>query len=80
MLLDLTLNFPIGELSLVCGKLGSGKTLLLLGKSAPSLLLNSPVPITTFDCLYLILVCWGILTYERLLGFRFKLYSERRIS
>ena len=30
MLLDLTLNFPRGELSLVCGKLGSGKTLLLL--------------------------------------------------
>jgi hypothetical protein len=26
------LNFPQGELSLICGKLGSGKTLLLLGK------------------------------------------------
>ena len=32
MLIDLSLKFPIGELSLVCGKLGSGKTLLLLGK------------------------------------------------
>ncbi|KAG6854494.1 hypothetical protein C0991_006096 [Blastosporella zonata] len=30
MLIDLSLNFPLGELSLVCGKLGSGKTLLLL--------------------------------------------------
>ncbi|KZT58208.1 multidrug resistance-associated ABC transporter [Calocera cornea HHB12733] len=31
LLLDLTLSFPDGELSLICGKLGSGKTLLLLG-------------------------------------------------
>lgn len=31
MLIDMTLNFPQGELSLICGKLGSGKTLLLLG-------------------------------------------------
>ncbi|KAF8438137.1 hypothetical protein L210DRAFT_968152 [Boletus edulis BED1] len=30
ILLDLALSFPEGELSLVCGKLGSGKTLLLL--------------------------------------------------
>ncbi|EIN08192.1 multidrug resistance-associated ABC transporter [Punctularia strigosozonata HHB-11173 SS5] len=30
LLMDLTLDFPIGELSLICGKLGSGKTLLLL--------------------------------------------------
>ena len=30
MLLDLTLDFPRGELSLICGKLGSGKTLMLL--------------------------------------------------
>ncbi|KAJ6552953.1 multidrug resistance-associated ABC transporter [Mycena capillaripes] len=30
ILMDLTLNFPPGELSLICGKLGSGKTLLLL--------------------------------------------------
>lgn len=29
-LIDLSLEFPTGELSLVCGKLGSGKTLLLL--------------------------------------------------
>lgn len=28
---DLNITFPKGELSLVCGKLGSGKTLLLLG-------------------------------------------------
>lgn len=31
MLMDLNIVFPQGELSLVCGKLGSGKTLLLLG-------------------------------------------------
>ncbi|CAL1699089.1 unnamed protein product [Somion occarium] len=30
ILIDLTLDFPLGELSLICGKLGSGKTLLLL--------------------------------------------------
>ena len=30
MLVDLSLDFPQGELSLICGKLGSGKTLLLL--------------------------------------------------
>ncbi|TFK22452.1 ATP-binding cassette transporter [Coprinopsis marcescibilis] len=30
ILVDLNLNFPRGELSLICGKLGSGKTLLLL--------------------------------------------------
>ncbi|KAG8938967.1 hypothetical protein FRC00_014283, partial [Tulasnella sp. 408] len=30
VLVDLTLEFPKGELSLICGKLGSGKTLLLL--------------------------------------------------
>ncbi|KAJ7054182.1 multidrug resistance-associated ABC transporter [Mycena amicta] len=30
-LANLTLEFPIGELSLVCGKVGSGKSLLLLG-------------------------------------------------
>ncbi|KAJ2928555.1 hypothetical protein H1R20_g8545, partial [Candolleomyces eurysporus] len=30
LLMDLSLNFPQGELSLICGKLGSGKTLLLL--------------------------------------------------
>ncbi|KAE9407953.1 ATP-binding cassette transporter [Gymnopus androsaceus JB14] len=30
ILIDLNLKFPDGELSLVCGKLGSGKTLLLL--------------------------------------------------
>ncbi|KAH8087167.1 multidrug resistance-associated ABC transporter [Cristinia sonorae] len=30
MLIDLSLDFPHGELSLICGKLGSGKTLLLL--------------------------------------------------
>ncbi|KAJ7271635.1 multidrug resistance-associated ABC transporter [Mycena rebaudengoi] len=30
VLVDLTLRFPLGELSLICGKLGSGKTLLLL--------------------------------------------------
>jgi hypothetical protein len=29
--MDLTLEFPAGELSLVAGRLGSGKTLLLLG-------------------------------------------------
>ncbi|KZT70050.1 P-loop containing nucleoside triphosphate hydrolase protein [Daedalea quercina L-15889] len=30
VLLDLSIDFPLGELSLVCGKLGSGKSLLLL--------------------------------------------------
>ncbi|KAF8879657.1 ATP-binding cassette transporter [Gymnopilus junonius] len=30
LLMDLSLNFPRGELSLICGKLGSGKSLLLL--------------------------------------------------
>ncbi|KAI0676238.1 multidrug resistance-associated ABC transporter [Trametes maxima] len=30
VLVDLTLDFPLGELSLICGKLGSGKSLLLL--------------------------------------------------
>ncbi|EPQ52410.1 hypothetical protein GLOTRDRAFT_26339, partial [Gloeophyllum trabeum ATCC 11539] len=30
VLTDLSMNFPVGELSLICGKLGSGKTLLLL--------------------------------------------------
>ncbi|KIM46655.1 hypothetical protein M413DRAFT_440257 [Hebeloma cylindrosporum] len=30
LLVDLSLSFPQGELSLICGKLGSGKTLLLL--------------------------------------------------
>ncbi|EJC98304.1 multidrug resistance-associated ABC transporter [Fomitiporia mediterranea MF3/22] len=29
-LIDLTIEFPPGELSLICGKLGAGKTLLLL--------------------------------------------------
>lgn len=39
MLMDMTLNFPEGELSLICGKLGSGKTLMLLG-----MLANDQVP------------------------------------
>jgi ABC-type multidrug transport system fused ATPase/permease subunit len=30
LLMNLTVDFPQGELSLICGKLGSGKTLLLL--------------------------------------------------
>ena len=34
VLVDLSLEFPQGELSLICGKLGSGKTLLLLGTSS----------------------------------------------
>src|SRR5882757_3261127 len=33
MLVDLALKIPEGQLTLVCGKLGSGKTLLLLGTS-----------------------------------------------
>lgn len=32
MLMDLTVQFPLCELTLICGPLGSGKTLLLLGK------------------------------------------------
>jgi len=31
ILVDLSVDFPVGKLSLICGKLGSGKTLLLLG-------------------------------------------------
>ena len=31
VLVDLSVSFPVGKLSLICGKLGSGKTLLLLG-------------------------------------------------
>jgi hypothetical protein len=31
ILMDLSLTFPPSKLSLICGKLGSGKTLLLLG-------------------------------------------------
>lgn len=34
---DLTLEFPKGEMSLICGRLGSGKTLSLLGASVRSL-------------------------------------------
>ncbi|TBU28095.1 multidrug resistance-associated ABC transporter [Dichomitus squalens] len=30
VLMDVSLDFPLGELSLICGKLGSGKSLLLL--------------------------------------------------
>ena len=30
VLIDLSITFPQGELSLICGKVGSGKTLLLL--------------------------------------------------
>jgi len=30
---DIDVEFPKGELSLICGRLGSGKTLMLLGKS-----------------------------------------------
>ena len=46
VLTDLSLKFPKGELSLICGKLGSGKTLMLLGSSSapwfkPSLRLGS---------------------------------------
>ena len=37
LLVDLSLNFPQGELSLICGKLGSGKTLLLLSTFSLSL-------------------------------------------
>jgi ABC-type multidrug transport system fused ATPase/permease subunit len=40
VLLDLNLTFPQGELSLICGKLGSGKTLLLLGLYRFKLLLG----------------------------------------
>ena len=30
VLMDVSIDFPLGELSLICGKLGSGKSLLLL--------------------------------------------------
>lgn len=32
MMPDLSVEFPVGELSLICGPLGSGKTLTLLGR------------------------------------------------
>jgi ABC-type lipoprotein export system ATPase subunit len=38
--MDLNIVFPKGELSLVCGKLGSGKTLLLLGTHRYGVLLD----------------------------------------
>ena len=37
VLMDLSITFPQGELSLICGKLGSGKTLLLLCACASAL-------------------------------------------
>lgn len=40
LLTDLTLKFPQGELSLICGKLGSGKTLLLLGACSAACSVN----------------------------------------
>jgi len=43
MLVDLSLNFPHGELSLICGKLGSGKTLLLLALLGEADLLTGQV-------------------------------------
>jgi ABC-type multidrug transport system fused ATPase/permease subunit len=46
VLLDLTLKFPPGELSLICGKLGSGKTLLLLGMSLNSITFHFMVILT----------------------------------
>lgn len=54
VLVDLTLSFPIGELSLICGKLGSGKTLLLLG-------------MRSLMCI-VILSWWGWTFYLALLG------------
>jgi ABC-type lipoprotein export system ATPase subunit len=33
MLMDLNVDFPLGELTLISGPLGSGKTLLLLGET-----------------------------------------------
>lgn len=41
-LVDLSLAFPPGELSLICGRLGSGKTLLLLGRCYYVLILDLP--------------------------------------
>jgi hypothetical protein len=52
ILMDLTLKFPPGELSLICGKLGSGKTLLLLGESKQSLSFHSTIrlhPLPSFS-------------------------------
>lgn len=43
MLIDVSLNFPTGELSLICGKLGSGKTLLLLALLGESDVLTGQV-------------------------------------
>ncbi|KAF8583290.1 P-loop containing nucleoside triphosphate hydrolase protein [Ramaria rubella] len=43
VLIDLTLKFPIGEMSLICGRLGSGKTLLLLSLLGEADLLSGQV-------------------------------------
>ncbi|KAJ8520309.1 hypothetical protein ONZ45_g2846 [Pleurotus djamor] len=43
VLVDLSLQFPTGELSLVCGKLGSGKSLLLLALLGEADLLTGQV-------------------------------------
>ena len=49
VLVDLSLNFPEGELSLICGKLGSGKTLLLLGKFSLFQYLGQRFNLVLFD-------------------------------
>ena len=41
VLMDLSITFPPGELSLICGKLGSGKSLLLLCEESTVSLLSS---------------------------------------
>ncbi|KZT35927.1 hypothetical protein SISSUDRAFT_1064088 [Sistotremastrum suecicum HHB10207 ss-3] len=43
VLVDVNLRFPVGELSLICGKLGSGKTLMLLGLLGEADLLTGQV-------------------------------------
>ncbi|KAF8507555.1 multidrug resistance-associated ABC transporter [Gautieria morchelliformis] len=43
VLIDLTLKFPVGEMSLICGRLGSGKTLLLYSLLGEADLLSGQV-------------------------------------
>ena len=52
ILLDLTLQFPPGGLSLICGKLGSGKTLLLLCMSFLFLLLDECLDAYSICCVF----------------------------
>ncbi|KAK4700303.1 hypothetical protein P7C70_g5949, partial [Phenoliferia sp. Uapishka_3] len=63
---DLTVRFPIGEMSLVCGSLGSGKTLLLLALLGESDVLAGQVacPRSPPDAITLPNIQWDSLLTE----------------